>query len=135
MEFVDERLSAAVTYRYSGQIVQEFLAAPSSAFISGYFRFPEDLPIDVIFGLDIEWFEGVNNHQCVSGGDWMAFAGFTQTGHLWVPVGSPQNLDGTPTFADNFEVFDPKGALQAETWYKMTIRCDYSTKNFISVEL
>lgn len=135
IEFVDERLSAAVTYRHSGQVVSDFLNNPTMAYISGYFKFPADLPIDVIFGLDIEWFEGLNNSICVPGGDWMAFAGFTQTGHLWVPVGSPENLTGTPTFADNFEVFDSQGELTPDTWYQMTIRCNYATKEFISVGL
>jgi len=135
IEFLDERLSAAVTYAYSEDKVVSFLEQPSKAYVSAYFNFPADLPIDVIFGLDIEWFEGVNNSIHVPGGDWMAFAGFTQTGHLWVPVGSPENLTGTPTFAENFEVFDPLAVLEPETWYKMTITCDYATRMFVSVAL
>ena len=55
-----------------------YLANPKRAAVSGYFWFEEDLGDDVIFGLDIEWLEGVNYPVLVSGGDWMCLAGVSR---------------------------------------------------------
>ncbi len=134
-EFVDERLSAAVSYVKDDPLVEAFLAEPDKAFIKGHFLFEKDLAEDVIMGFDIEWFEGVENPIYISGGDWMAFAGFTPSGHLWVPVGSPENLQGIPTMGDNVEVYETKGELEPNVWYEMTIECNYKTRTFESVTL
>ncbi|SFR47199.1 hypothetical protein SAMN04490243_1895 [Robiginitalea myxolifaciens] len=132
---LDAIVSASVAFSYSGQEVQDFVLAPGQAYVSGYFYFEEDLAEDVIFGLDIEFLEGVENPLRFEGADWMALAGFTRSGLLWFPVGLPENLEGMPTPTENWVVEDLGITLQPGTWYKMTITCDFEALEFISVRL
>ena len=132
---LDAIVSASVAFSYSGDETQRFLEAPSLAYVSGYFYFEEDLAEDIIFGLDIEFLEGLENPLRFEGADWMALAGFDRTGRLWFPIGYPQNLEGTPTDTDNWIVQDFGVELQANNWYKMTITCDYDALEFVSVRL
>lgn len=132
---LDAIVSASVAFSYSGDETQHFLEAPALAYVSGYFYFEEDLAEDIIFGLDIEFLEGLENPIRFEGADWMALAGFDRTGRLWFPIGYPQNLDGTPTDTDNWIVQDFGVELKANNWYKMTITCDYDALEFISVRL
>ena len=71
-------VSAGVAFAYQGEVLTNYLANPKRAAVSGYFWFEEDLGDDVIFGLDIEWLEGVNYPVLVSGGDWMCLAGVSR---------------------------------------------------------
>lgn len=127
--------SVCVAFSFSGQSVQDFTSQPDKAYISGYFFFEEGLGSDIIFGLDIEWLEGVDSPIHISGGDWMSLAGVTKEGILWFPIGSPENLEGTPTNTDKWEVRDLQIDLQPQTWYKMTITSDFSKREFLSFEL
>ena len=134
-DLLDAIVSASVAFSYSGEKAQRFLEAPSLAYISGYFYFEENLAEDIIFGLDIEFLEGLENPIRFEGADWMALAGFDRTGRIWFPIGYPQNLEGTPTDTDNWVVQDFGVDLQANRWYKMTITCDYDALEFVSVRL
>lgn len=132
---LDAIVSASVAFSYSGQEVQEFVLAPRQAYVSGYFYFEEDLAEDVIFGLDIEFLEGLDNPIRFEGADWMALAGFTRSGLLWFPVGLPINLEGVESPTQNWVVEDLGFILQPGTWYKMTITCDFEALEFVSVRL
>ena len=134
-ELFTEINSAAVAFSYEDGKFGDFFQDPSQALITGYFYFEEDLAEDVIFGLDIEWLEGTDNPIHVSGGDWMALAGFNRSGILWYPVGSPENLDGIPTDTDKWEVRDIGAVLEPNTWYKMTITANFGLREFASVQL
>ncbi len=127
--------SASVAFVYSDAQLKTFLEEPSLAFISGHFQFGEDLAPDVIFGLDIEHLEGINEPIRFEGADWMALAGFTRDGILWFPIGSPENLEGTPTPTEKWEIRDFEVELQPNVWYKMTIVCDFENLEFVSVRL
>ena len=127
--------SASVVFTYSDEKLQPFFQTPSLAYISGYFQFGEDLAPDVIFGLDIEHLEGVNEPVRFEGADWMALAGFTRDGILWFPIGSPENLEGVPTPTEKWEIRDFEVELQPNVWYKMTIVCDFDKLEFVSVRL
>ena len=127
--------SASVIFAYSNTSLATFFEGPSLAYISGYFYFEDTLADDVIFGLDIEHFEGVDNPLRFEGADWMALAGFTRTGILWFPIGSPENLEGIPTPTERWEIRDFEIDLLPETWYKMTITCDFDRLEFVSVGL
>lgn len=131
---IDYRLSAAVAFSYSNANVQAFLENPTRAYVSGYFYIPDDLANDVIFGLDLEFFEGVDNPLSFPGADWMAFVGITREGKVWVPIGQPENNSGTPT-PNVWEVSDLNQTIASNTWYKMTITADFNTKQFINLEL
>jgi len=128
-------VSASVAFAYQGEVLTNYLANPKRAAVSGYFWFEEDLGDDVIFGLDIEWLEGVNNPVHVSGGDWMGLAGVTRKGILWFPIGSPVNRDGIPTDTDTWEIRDLGFDLSPNTWYQMTIIVDFELREFVSVTL
>lgn len=127
--------SASVAFRYKGSSLEEFFQNPSKAYISGYFYFDDTLADDVVFGLDIEWLEGLDNPIHFQGADWMALAGFTRKGVLWFPVGSPVNVTGTPTNTDQWEVRDTGTELRPNSWYKITIEADFEKREFTSVRL
>ncbi|MEM8763868.1 MAG: hypothetical protein AAGD88_08650 [Bacteroidota bacterium] len=128
-------ISASVAFAYQGDVLNNYLSNPKRAAISGYFWFTEDLGDDVIFGLDIEWLEGVNNPIHISGGDWMGLAGFIRKGVLWFPVGSLANRDGIPTDTDTWEIRDIGFDLSPNTWYQMTIIVDFELREFDSITL
>ena len=132
---MDEITSASVAFAYDGPELETFFQNPGLASVSGYFYFEEDLAEDVIFGLDIEWFEGVNAPINFEGADWMALAGFDRRGILWFPIGSPENREGMPTSTDLWEIRDIGTALTPNTWYRMTITADFGLREFVSVSL
>ena len=134
-QLLDAIVSASVAFSYSGEEVQAFLAEPNQAYVSGYFVFEDNLAEDIVFGLDIEMLEGLENPIRFEGADWMALAGFTRTGQLWFPIGLPENREGVPTTTDNWIVQDLGLTLQPNTWYKMTITCDFNALEFVSVRL
>ncbi|EAR01964.1 hypothetical protein [Maribacter sp. HTCC2170] len=134
-ELMDGILSASVAFTHSDQRIQDFLANPTEAYVSCFFQFPDDLANDIIFGLDMEWIEGVDNPIHVSGGDWMSFAGITREGILWFPIGAPENLLGTPTEPNLWEIHDLNIDLAPNVWYKMTIFADFNKREFISFRL
>ncbi|MDX1990726.1 MAG: hypothetical protein SFV17_28800, partial [Candidatus Obscuribacter sp.] len=69
------RLSGVVALIYKGAAVEDFLKRPTVSFVETYFRFMPDLPEDVIFGIDQEFIEGVQEPKFIKGGDWMSFVG------------------------------------------------------------
>lgn len=127
--------SAGVAFSYSDDNQQDFFEKPDRGYVSGYFYFEEDLADDIIFGLDMEWLEGVDNPVNFEGGDWMSLAGFSRQGILLFPIGSPENLAGEPTNTEIWESCNLGKPLKPETWYKMTITSDFSVREFESVEL
>lgn len=134
-EFNESILSASVAFSFSDANLTNFFESPSLAYVSGYFYFEEDLAEDVIFGLDIEHFEGLENPIRFEGADWMALAGFNRNGVLWFPVGRPENRDGVASPAQIWEIRDFETELLPNIWYKMTIVCNYETLEFVSVTL
>ena len=132
---MDEINSATVAFAFNGTNLTDFFENPKEASVSGYFYFEEALADDVIFGLDIEWLEGVNNPIHFEGADWMALAGFNRKGILWFPIGSPENRDGIPTDTDLWEVRDIGTELSPNTWYKLTISASFELREFRSVRL
>ena len=134
-ELLDGITSSSIAFAYKGDLLQNFFQNPQKAYISGYFYFPPDLADDIIFGFDIEWSEGVDNPIHFPGADWMSLAGFTRNGVLHFPIGSPQNLTGTPTNTDLWEERNIGTALEPNTWYKMTITSDFGLREFVSVKL
>ena len=132
---MDEITSATVAFAYDDPQLDAFFQNPGVASISGYFYFEEDLAEDVIFGLDIEWLEGMNAPINFEGADWMALAGFDRRGILWYPIGSPENREGIPTDTDKWEIRDIGTPLSPNTWYKMTITANFQLREFVSVSL
>ncbi|MET2983922.1 hypothetical protein [Aureibaculum conchae] len=132
LEFIN---SIAVAFAYSGQELNDFFQNPDKAYVKGYFYFESDLAADVIFGLDIEWLEGVNTPIHFEGADWMSLAGFQRNGTFWFRTGSPENLSGVPTINENWETRDIGQELRPNTWYEMTIAADFGIREFISVKL
>ncbi len=127
--------SALVAFAYSSNPLQQFFQQPTRAYISGYFYFEGDLAEDIIFGLDIEWLEGTENSIHFAGADWMSLAGVTRNGLLYFPIGSPENLEGTPTSTEKWEVRDLGITLQPNQWYQMRIDADFAIREFLSVQI
>jgi len=127
--------SAVVAFEYQSTEMENFLSQPDRAYISGYFMFEDDLADDVIFGLDIEWFEGVNNPLNFEGADWMGLAGINRNGILWYPEGWPTNKKGTPTEVTNWQIKDLGFIPEPNTWYQMRIEVDFSKLEFVSFSI
>lgn len=134
-DLMDIASAISVAFAHSDQKIQTFLSQPTQAYVSGYFYFEEDLASDIIFGLDVEWFEGVDNPVHFEGADWMSLAGLTRYGILWFPIGSPENLQGTPTNTDKWEIRDLGIGLIPNNWYKMTITSDFAKREFLSFRI
>ena len=134
-ESLDFITSAAVAFAYDGPELGTFFQNPDRAYVSGYLFFEPDLAEDIIFGLDIEWFEGVENPIHFEGADWMALAGFQRNGIFWFRRGSPENLTGTPTIEERWEIRDIGQELAPNTWYRMTTVADFGKREFVSVTL
>ncbi|WP_350285179.1 hypothetical protein [uncultured Croceitalea sp.] len=134
-EFNESILSASVAFSFSDASLADFFKNPSLAYVSGYFYFEEDLAEDIIFGLDVEHLEGLENPIRFEGADWMALAGFNRNGVLWFPVGRPENRDGVASSTQKWEIRDFETKLLPNIWYKMTIVCNYETLEFLSVTL
>ncbi len=135
VNLMDIASGTSVAFVYSGQKLQDFFMQPNEAYVSGYFYFEEDLADDIIFGLDIEWLEGVDNPLHFKGADWMSFAGITRKGILWFPIGSPEIFQGIPNPDQNWEIRDLGFNLSSNNWYKMTIKCDFDKREFLSVKI
>jgi len=134
-ELLDAITSSSIAFRYSSDELQNFFQNPTKAYISGYFYFEPDLAEDIIFGFDIEWSEGEDNPLHFKGADWMSLAGFTRNGVLRFPIGSPVNLNGTPTNTTNWLERKTGVTLKPNQWYKMTITADFQLREFSSVKL
>lgn len=133
VELLESINSAVVAFEYQSDELKDFLIQPNKAYISGHFMFEEDLATDVIFGLDIEFLEGVDNPLNFEGADWMGLVGITREGLLWYPTGLPQNKDGVPT-DDNtdWQVNQMDFIPKANTWYKIRTEVDFNNLTFVS---
>jgi len=135
VNLMDIASGTSVAFVYSDQKLQDFFLQPDKAYVSGYFYFEEDLADDIIFGLDIEWLEGVDNPLHFEGADWMSLVGITRKGILWFPVGSSEIFQGTPSADLSWEIRDLGFDLSPNNWYKMIIECDFDKREFKSVKI
>jgi hypothetical protein len=134
--FQDEgRLSGTVMFIHSSPVVQDWLQQPKKSYIQTYFLFPSDLASDIIFGIDQEMIEGINDPIHFPGADWMALIGLTRDGVLSIPVGTSDALNGTPSDASVWEFIDLGVSLQPNTWYFMKGEANFETRKFESFTL
>ena len=128
----NRRNSAVVTFVHSTPVVQEWLRTPKKSYVQAYVKFPPDLAADVLFGIDQEFLEGVDDFIHFPGADWMALVGVTREGILYYPVGTPESLAGTPTDASFWEYVDLNITLEPDTWYLLREEADFSTLTYVS---
>jgi hypothetical protein len=134
--FQDEgRLSGTVMFIHSSPVVQDWLQQPKKSYIQTYFLFPSDFASDIIFGIDQEMIEGVDDPIHFPGADWMALVGLTRDGVLSIPVGTSDALNGTPSDASVWEFIDLGVSLQPNTWYFMKEEANFETRKFESFTL
>jgi len=129
------RLSGTVLFVHSSPSVQHWLQEPKKSFVQAYFMFPTDFASDIIFGIDQEFIEGVDNPIHFRGADWMALVGLTRSGMLNIPVGTEESLNGTPSDASVWEIIDLDIELQPNTWYLMRETADFLSRRFESFTL
>ena len=129
------RLSGTVLFIHSSPSVQNWLEEPKKSFVQAYFMFPADFASDIIFGIDQEFIEGVDDPIRFPGADWMALVGLTRTGMLNIPVGTDESLNGTPSDASVWEIIDLDIKLQPNTWYLMRETADFQSRRFESFTL
>ncbi|MFO8127540.1 hypothetical protein [Yoonia sp.] len=129
------RLSGTVLFIHSSPSVQDWLEEPKKTFVQAYFMFPTDFASDIIFGIDQEFIEGVDDPIRFPGADWMALVGLTRTGMLNIPVGTDESLNGTPSDASVWEIIDLDIKLQPNTWYLMRETADFQSRRFESFTL
>lgn len=134
--FQDEgRLSGTVMFIHSSPVVQEWLQQPKNSYIQAYFLFPSDFASDIIFGIDQEMIEGIDDPIHFPGADWMALIGLTRDGVLSIPIGTSDSLNGTPSDASVWEFIDLGVSLQPDTWYFMKEEANFKTRRFESFTL
>jgi hypothetical protein len=92
--------------------------------------FPSDFAFDIIFGIDQEMIEGVNDPIHFPGADWMALVGLTRKGILNIPIGTSESLNGTPSDTSVWEFIDLNITLQPNTWYLMKETADFHNLKF-----
>jgi hypothetical protein len=124
------RLSGTVLFIHSSPTVQNWLQEPKKSFVQAYFMFPTDFASDIIFGIDQEFIEGVNDPIHFPGADWMALVGLTRTGILNIPVGTSKALNGTPSDASVWKYIDLGVELKPNTWYLMRETADFHSRRF-----
>lgn len=129
------RLSGTVLFIHSSPSVQHWLQEPKKSFVQAYFMFPTGFASDIIFGIDQEFIEGVDNPIHFPGADWMALVGLTRSGMLNIPVGTEESLNGTPSDASVWEIIDLDIELQPNTWYLMRETADFQSRRFESFTL
>lgn len=129
------RLSGTVLFVHSSPTVQNWLEEPKKSFVQAYFMFPTDFAEDIIFGIDQEFIEGVDDPIHFPGADWMALVGLTRTGMLNIPIGTEDSLNGTPSDASVWKNIDLGIELQSNTWYLMRETADFQSRRFESFTL
>ncbi len=127
----ESRLSCAVALVYDGEPISSFLAQPGPSFVQAYVRFDDDLPPDVIFGIDQEFLDGVTNPFHYKGGDWMSFIGIQRSGAVWVAHGTDETKNGTPSKERTWKIFNLGRQLKPNTWYRLRIEADFDTRHFL----
>ncbi len=128
----ESRLSAAVAFVSEAPAIKDFLDQPGVGYVQTYFRFGPDFPDDVIIAIDQELLEGVDRPLHVPGGDWMAFVGVQRTGAVWVGAGSERTYEGKASRDRDWKIYDLKGRLDADVWYRMRVEADFGARRFKS---
>jgi hypothetical protein len=131
------RLSSAVAIVSKGTAISNFLAKPGPSFVEAYFRFEPELADDVVFGLDQELIEGINNPYYVKGADWMALVGLQRPGNLWVATGTQQSEQGSPNSESErtWKILSVGQTLKPKQWYRIKCIADFATRKFKSFEI
>ena len=129
------RLSGVVALIYQGAALEDFLKRPTVSFVEAYFRFMPDLPEDVIFGIDQEFIEGLQEPKFIKGGDWMSFIGLQRSGAVWVATGTDNTMQGQASKDRAWKFFNLGQALKSNTWYRIRCYCDFSKRHFQWLEV
>lgn len=127
--------SAIVTPQHSSPEVLAFLQTPGLAYMTAAVRFAPDLATDVIFGIDQEFIEGLDDPLRYAGADWMGLLGVSREGLLAVRVGTASERLGTPGADPQWDVRDLGVTLEPDTWYAMSSVVNFDTREFVSFTL
>jgi hypothetical protein len=122
------RMSAVVSILYSTPEAKEWLAQPKKAYIEAYFMFPPELAEDVLFGLDLEFWEGKQNYVYGSSLAWMGTAFISRDGLLGINSGGKDYRQGGVGILTNV-------TLQPNTWYKLSEELDFSKRKYVSFNI
>lgn len=136
-QLLDRINSASVTFIYKDPEVQNFLREPQEIWLTGHFLFEEDLAPDIIFGFKIGWLEGLERPINFSGANWTAQMGLNRSGLLSYPIGSNENLNGTPTPVEikNWQTKNLNLFLEPNTWYQVNITMNIGTRQFVRFQI
>lgn len=126
----ESRLSCSVALVWKGPEIESFLKTPGLSFIQAYARFDQNLPDDVIFGIDQEFLDGVSQPLYLQGGDWMALVGLQRTGAIWVATGTDATMAGKPSKERTWKILDLGQKLKADTWYRLRIEADFASRQY-----
>jgi len=118
------RMSAVVRMLYFGTEVKEWLASPKKAYIEAYFLFPPDLAGDILFGLDLEFWEGKENYIYGSSLAWMGSAFISRSGLLGI------NFRGKDYYQGGVGIFT-NVTLEPNVWYKLYEELDFGKRKYV----
>ncbi|MCB9757964.1 MAG: hypothetical protein H6753_06055 [Candidatus Omnitrophica bacterium] len=121
-----------VIFEKESKLTQEFLDNPNYSFVETYVYFKDTLSESTIFGIDQEFFEGLDNPIHFKGADWMGLVGLQRSGRIWIAAGHPAGFDGTPSKERNWKFAQLPQALKPNTWYRLHSVVDYNNRKFVN---
>jgi hypothetical protein len=130
----DRDVNAVAAYLYSDPEVKTWLNSPKKGYIEAYFSFPQSLAKDVVFGIDIEFWDGKDTYLYHPSGVWMAYPGITRDGVLVFISGNEENLNGEPGKGELVTI-QMNVSLKPNTWYKLRCEADFSKRKFVSFSI
>ncbi len=131
MNAAEARLSGVVALVTQDKGASNWLAKPGLATVEAYVRFPSELAEGVIFGIDQEFVEGINQPLYFKGGDWMALTGLQRNGTVWVATGTIGTMAGKPSKERTWKILSLGVPLKSDTWYRLQSVADFNRREFV----
>jgi len=128
------RLSMAVSLVCNANFAS-WIDTPGTGYVEGYVRFRADTPGDVNAAIDQEFMDGTTNPLFYSGGDWMSYVQFAQSGYVQVAIGTAGTMAGTPSTSRTYQPFVLSAAFTAGQWYRIRVTSNFATRSFVSFQV
>lgn len=125
---------------YSSPKVEQWLESVYSktASMEGWFMFPPDLAEDVLWCVDIEFFEPTFDYVYEPNTDWVALVYVNKKGQVVPWFGDPNdNYQAPPTQfnPDTAEFIQLSKELDANVWHRIKVVADFAAKRFKSFSI
>ncbi len=122
---------------YSQPEVEAWLESRTSkiAMMEGWFMFPEDLADDVLWCVDVEFFEPPIGYLYAPSSDWVSLVYINRKGQVIPWFGDPHNDYQAPASQYNpatVEIIELGQGLEPNVWHRIRVVTDLVAKKFVS---